>query len=201
MGMEEKKNQKGQTYDEFLAEYEGAGWPNPSITVDNVLFSIVDERPVVLLVKRGNFPDIGEWAFPGGFVGPDETCEEAAARELEEEAGITGVDLEQLYTVSTPGRDPRCRCVTNCFMGVVPEPLATRAGDDAAETAWFFIDYAAIGEDYELILKSGDIVLTAVMKIRRTASGKVDINASEIVSKDGIAFDHAKLILYAIETL
>ncbi len=199
--MEEQKNQKGQTYQEFLTEYEETGWPNPSITVDNVLFSIVDESVAVLLVKRGNFPELGAWSFPGGFVDVDETCEGAAVRELFEETGIEDVDLEQLYTVSTPGRDPRCRCVTNCFMGVMNQPAACTPGDDALDAKWFIVDYAAVGEDYEMVLKSGDTVLNAVMKIKRTKSGKIDINASEIVSKDGIAFDHAKLILYAIETL
>jgi len=39
------------------------------------------------------------------------------------------------------------------------------------------------------------------MRIKRCKNGKIDINASEIISQKGIAFDHGKLILYGIESL
>lgn len=44
----------------------------------------------VLVIKR---KDNGKWALPGGFIDEGETAEEAAARELIEEAGI---DLKQI---------------------------------------------------------------------------------------------------------
>ena len=56
---------------------------------------------------QGGHPFLGKWAPPGGFVQPSETTEQVAARELREETGVDDVYLEQLYTFSDIGRDPR----------------------------------------------------------------------------------------------
>ncbi len=54
----------------------------------------------VLLVKRGKEPFLGTWCFPIGFAETKETIEEAALRELKEEAGIDG-RITQLIDVSS----------------------------------------------------------------------------------------------------
>jgi len=199
--MQDVVNNKGQTYKEYMTEYKKKKYPSIAVTVDDVIFAIEKDRPAVLLIKRANFPFINEWALPGGFIQKDETCESAALRELAEETGLLDVDLEQLYTISSPGRDPRCRTVSNCFIGVCAETLPLKGGDDAADAKWFSVDYAAKDDLYELVLKCKGITLNAVMRIKRCFNGKIDVNNSEIVSQNGLAFDHAKLILYAIETL
>ena len=67
-----------------------------------------------------------------------ESLREAAARELEEETGVKGMRLEQLYTFGEVERDPRTRIISVAFMAVVDdEELSVRAGDDAAEAVWF----------------------------------------------------------------
>jgi len=43
----------------------------------------------LLLLKRSIEPGYGLWTFPGGYVDRGETLEQAAAREAEEETGIT----------------------------------------------------------------------------------------------------------------
>jgi 8-oxo-dGTP diphosphatase len=121
-----------------------------SVTVDIVIFALRGDDLQVLLVKRKFPPYQGLWAIPGGYVRLSESLEEAAARELCEETGI-GVDdigsgppragssvpyVEQLYTFGAPGRDPRGRVITVAYFALVPAPLATRAGSDAADAEW-----------------------------------------------------------------
>ena len=114
-------------------------WPRPMVTVDAVVFDASGTSPKVLLIKRGNEPFKGQWAFPGGFVDMDEELEDAAARELAEEAGLTGVKLQQLHTFGRCGRDPRGRNITVAFIGITKENKI-KSGDDAAEAKWFDID-------------------------------------------------------------
>jgi 8-oxo-dGTP pyrophosphatase MutT (NUDIX family) len=56
-----------------------------------VVFKIVDGAPQIMLVRAKKTPE--HWIFPKGHVEAGETAEIAAARELEEEAGIRGESL------------------------------------------------------------------------------------------------------------
>ena len=58
-------------------------YPHPAVTTDCVIFGFDGMRLQVLLVERGLEPCKGKWAFPGGFVKIDESCEDGALRELE----------------------------------------------------------------------------------------------------------------------
>ena len=53
-----------------------------------IAFRIADEEPRVLLVRAKQNPE--HWIFPKGHIEPGETTEEAARRELAEEAGVAG---------------------------------------------------------------------------------------------------------------
>lgn len=116
-------------------------WPRPMVTVDAVVFKRSQGKTALLLIKRKNDPFKGKWAFPGGFVDMDEELEDAVVRELYEETGLKGINLEQMHTFGTVGRDPRGRQVTIAFMGVTDDNNATvKGGDDAEEAKWFDIE-------------------------------------------------------------
>ncbi len=112
-------------------------YPRPSVTVDLVIFTIADNDLKVLLIRRGGEPFKGRWALPGGFVEINESLEKAAARELKEEAGVTNVYLEQLYTFGDPKRDPRGRVISVSYFALVDaEGQKIQAASDAAEAEW-----------------------------------------------------------------
>lgn len=111
------------------------------VTVDAVVFLKGRGKTKLLLIKRGKEPFKGKWVFPGGFLEMDEELAAGAARELAEETGLTGVQLEQMHTFGTCGRDPRGRVISVAFVGTAEsDRAAIKAGDDAAEAAWFDID-------------------------------------------------------------
>lgn len=85
----------------------------------------------VLVIRRG---DCGQWALPGGMIDPGESPQEAAVRELCEEALVgTGVDearllLQQLQSSSAPaaGDDHgSSRWPHQLFTGYVDDPRNT----------------------------------------------------------------------------
>ncbi len=95
----------------------------------------------VLLIKRALKPFQGEWALPGGFVEPGEDLQAAAERELQEESGVSGVYLEQLFTFGEPNRDPRERVITVAYYALIPsDTVELKAASDAEGVAWFSVD-------------------------------------------------------------
>lgn len=112
-----------------------------AVTVDAIVFSPKTGRPQqVLLIQRKNPPYQGMWAFPGGFVDPNEDLEEAARRELQEETGLKVQQMSQVTTAGTPGRDPRGHTISICYTARVSERTNAVAADDAADAQWFSLD-------------------------------------------------------------
>lgn len=141
--------------DNIPHDYDPSNYDRPSVTVDVVIFSLVDDDLQVLLIKRKFAPFAGMWAIPGGFVRMAESLEEAAVRELAEETSVTDVYMEQLYTFGKPNRDPRTRVITIAYFALVPhDAIQHRPGDDAAETGWFsMFDLPELAFDHREILE------------------------------------------------
>lgn len=113
-------------------------YPRPALATDQVIFGFGTGELSVLLIRRKNEPFKGQWALPGGFMNMDEDAETCACRELEEETGLKGVDVGQLYAFSDVGRDPRYRVVSIAYYALVRlADCKVKAGDDADRAQWF----------------------------------------------------------------
>lgn len=104
----------------------------PILTVDGVVFQLIDGKLAVLLIRRAAEPFKGEWALPGGYIAAGDTTLQALDRVLTSKAGISPGDLalvEQLYTFDTVTRDPRGPSVSVTYMGlcrdITPAPSKT----------------------------------------------------------------------------
>jgi len=130
-------------------------YPRAALAVDCVVFGL-DERDLkVLLIQRKIPPFQHAWALPGGFVRLDETHHNAAARELREEAGVSDVYLEQLYTFGDIGRDPRERVVTVAYYALAKlGDHRIRAATDAMGVGWFALDdLPKLAFDHDMIVE------------------------------------------------
>jgi 8-oxo-dGTP diphosphatase len=147
--------------------YDPRDYPVFAVTVDVLVFTLVDDALHVLLVRRGAEPYAGRWAIPGGFKHPDETLDDAARRELTEETGIEApAVLRQLGAYGDPGRDPRTNVVTVAYVAVVREVGDIVAGTDAAHAALVPVAAVLRGR-VELAFDHDRIVRDALDRIRR----------------------------------
>ncbi|MDY7230230.1 NUDIX hydrolase [Hyalangium rubrum] len=138
-------------------------YPRPALTVDCVVFGMDEGDLKVLLIQRGVEPFVGKWALPGGFVRMEESLEDAARRELAEEAGIRPSHLEQLYTFGEPSRDPRGRVVTVAYFALVKlsDHNVVHAATDAREAAWF-----SVWDTPKLAFDHSDVLATALQRLK-----------------------------------
>lgn len=128
-------------------------YPRPCVTTDCLIFKKIDSVWNLLLIERGNEPFKGCWALPGGFLEMVEDLETCAARELQEETGLTGISLHQLYAFGAPDRDPRHRTISIAFWGFDDTDQQAKGNDDAAKAQWFALDQLPqLAFDHEIII-------------------------------------------------
>lgn len=70
-------------------------WLLPSVSIDTVIFSIIDSKLKVLVLKISG---TDFQMIPGGYIAKDEELDDAAYRILKERTGLDNIYLEQFYT-------------------------------------------------------------------------------------------------------
>lgn len=157
-----ERNDKGETLEEFLENYDPKKYDMPSHTVDMIVLRCreklesFDQKLQILLIQRKNHPCIGMWGTPGGFVDLREDLIDAAKRELEEETGVKGLPMQQLLTYGKYDLDPRWRVITTPFLSLVEGDIPVKAGDDALDAAWFDVSIEKNEDIYHLEMKKED---------------------------------------------
>lgn len=141
-----KKKQTSASEKEFLAGYDASRYPHPSVSVDVALVTVDEEQLKAVLIRRCEHPAQGKWSLPGGFVGMNESLDEAAARVLESKVGITGIFLEQLYTFGQPERDPRTRVITVAYYALVNPGLLAGEPLEDQNAKWVTLSVPWKGE-------------------------------------------------------
>jgi 8-oxo-dGTP diphosphatase len=116
--------------------------PDAAVAVDLAVLTVRDDALKILMIERGTEPFLGQLALPGGFVERDESLDVAAGRELREETGLAPdqLHLEQLRAYGDPGRDPRMRIVSVCYLALMPDLPFPTAGGDARAARWMVVD-------------------------------------------------------------
>src|SRR3546814_7850753 len=76
----------------------------------------------------------------GGFVGAEESAEEAANRILKQLTDLEGVYMEQLHTFSSPERDPVERTVSTTYFALIDIHKYEQQISDEFHAEWFLLN-------------------------------------------------------------
>ncbi len=195
--------------EEFLKDYNPNEYDRLSLTTDILIFSISDGKKEsyrklnekyfsVLLVKRDDYPFKDKWCLPGGFVGIDETIEQAATRILKKETNLSNIYIEQLYTFSDIDRDPRMRVVSTSYMSLIDKNLLTNKLSSNA--SWFNMEIKEDDKQFKVILDNGEEKL--LFEVKKELREKTTDRYNYIVTKnESLAFDHPLVIVSGISRL
>jgi len=195
--------------EEFLKDYDSSKFEKLSITADTLIFSVADEKVgnyrklpekkfSVLLVKRNSYPFKDKWCLPGGFIGINETIDDAAKRILKLETNLQDIYMEQLYTFGAINRDPRMRIVSVSYMALVDK---NRLKENLSSNAsWFQMNILEDTKEIQVIFDNEveNFSIIIEKKLKNPTSDRYEY----IVKKnEQLAFDHAKVIVSGISRL
>lgn len=213
----------------YLQQYDITQFERPSIAADIAIFSIMEEGEnknfrklakkalKILLIRRAAYPYKDCWALPGGFCKPNEDVYETAKRELYEETNVKNAYLNLAGIFGEVDRDPRGWIISNTFLALIDgEKCNLKAGTDAWEAKWFSIalnkkeikkettqETVDMETEYEVDLshEESGIHLHAKVKEYKQFKAYHETVRYEILDCENLAFDHAKIILYALLSL
>lgn len=155
------------TEEAYLATYNIHDYDIPLSSVDVVIFTLLEDRLQVLLVKRGEHPSKGMWSLPGGFVDikNDRSIEETALRKLRQKTGAKVPYLEQLQAFGSSTRDPRGWSMTCTYFALIfADSVHLHSGSGAEDVRWWPIENSKVKT--KLAFDHADILKAAVNRLQ-----------------------------------
>jgi ADP-ribose pyrophosphatase YjhB (NUDIX family) len=127
---------------------------SPSHVTLAVVLQVRDDVLQALVWQRQREPFAGSWSLPGGYLEPGETLERSIRRHLAEKVDVRELShLEQLETLSDPGRHPAEWQVATAYLGLVPSDLDPIVPED---TSWHGVEtLPPMAFDHESIVSVG----------------------------------------------
>ena len=108
------------------------------VSVDVIIFGFDENKLKVLIGRRQMDPGRGEWSLYGGFVGADESIDDAAARTLKSLTGLNHLYMRQVGAFGSVDRDPGERVISIAYYSLInvkdyDEKLRTEHGVEWVE--------------------------------------------------------------------
>ena len=89
------------------------------VSVDVIVFGFDAGKLKILIGKRQLDPGRGEWSLYGGFVGADESLNDAAHRVLFDLTGLRNLYIQQVGTFGSVDRDPGERVISVAYYALI----------------------------------------------------------------------------------
>lgn len=135
------------------------------VALDCIIFGFDDGDLKLLLLKRKFEPAKGEWSLMGGFLGKQESLDEAACRILNQLTGLTSIYMKQLYAFGDVSRDPGARTISIAYYALIKIDENDRLRAEAQGAEWISINKLPA-----LIFDHSKMVEKALEALRRRTS-------------------------------
>ena len=110
------------------------------VAVDCIIFGFDKGELRVLMGRRKMDPGRGEWSLYGGFVGEDESVDDAARRVLYGLTWLRGLYMKQVGVFGNVNRDPGERVVSVAYYSMINVADYAPAQQEMHGVAWVNID-------------------------------------------------------------
>jgi 8-oxo-dGTP diphosphatase len=158
MTADEKLETRKKYYTKFSRIY---------VAVDCIIFGFLDNQLKILLLTRDFEPGMGKSSLIGGFVGEEESLDDAAARILSDLTGLENVFLEQLYTHGEIDRDPGERVISVSYYALLKMQDLDHDHVEKHGARW-----CNVGECKQLIFDHNEMVENALSRLRRRSKNQ-----------------------------
>lgn len=89
------------------------------VSVDVIIFGFEENKLKVLIGRRQMDPGRGQWSLYGGFVGEQESLDEAAVRTLQTLTGLKHLYMRQIGAFGKVDRDPGERVISVAYYALI----------------------------------------------------------------------------------
>lgn len=202
----------------FLELYSDSDYQKPSVTVDSVIFRIVNEEEEnyrrlakkklqVLLTKRNWAPFLHCYALPGTFISLEHELAQSMKLCVKNKVGLQNYYYEQLYTFGDTNRDPRTRVLSVSFLLLTNAEATVDAGewfDVVLESGTLKREVKPEGfvqeQQFSIVLTNQGTTLISKLFTTQTKHKLQETKQISVASSD-LAFDHAKIVFFALERI
>ena len=158
---------------------------HPYVTVDLLLFSVIDNELAICLTRRDQEPYKDQYSLPGTFIHEDESAEGAVDRLLKDKLHLPdSIYTEQMQTFSEIHRDPRDRVISIAYIGIIPDKDMV----DVPWMEWFTIGKSNVGSN-------------RLVSVPTAASAATATSEPPSFLSSNLGFDHDRMLGIAIERL
>lgn len=135
------------------------------VSVDCIVFGFQNNKLKLLIGKRKMDPGRGEWSLYGGFVGENESLDDAANRTLSELTGLKNMYMKQIGAFGATDRDPGERVISVAYCALINVNDYDRSLLDEHQLEWVNLD-----DMPRLYSDHNDMVRKAITLLRRRIS-------------------------------
>ncbi|PKK95790.1 MAG: ADP-ribose pyrophosphatase [Tenericutes bacterium HGW-Tenericutes-4] len=203
---------------QFLTLYSDSEYEKPSVTVDAVIFRLInkevknyrklpEKKLQVFLTKRQYSPFKDHFSVIGTFINLNTELSNTMKLCVKNKANLEHFYFEQLFTFGDKARDPRTRVLSVSYL------LLTSDQEELTNGEWFDVTLVEQqNKTHELVngYTQEKLFTIELSNQHHTLKNeiKVVVEKSEleqkkeiIITKTDLAFDHSKIIFYALDRL